>query len=500
MKGDDISREHYLAAIEECNSLTREVFRSRYGFGESRKFPLLYEGQEYDSKAIVGRAYALAHPGEQIAAWKDGLSGGVEPGSAGYLLEQAGFEIRHAHGESGPRAWIIRAGEHGEAEGLALTRGRAVLGWSKAGALALAWSREAIKDLLRRTYDETREASLGQQAGMLYRFLHEVQIGDVVVLPLQSKPNQVAVGWITGDYEHLDDPAFLECDAVNTRPVDWLTKETPYERFDADLRTSFRGQGTIRSIKAPVAAERLVAAVEAASPPIHLVVKWSARHGANTVDQHMRIASEFGAVWWGLRGRSTEPKIGRETLAQIRSQLSAARSTNVFLSGPTCWRTSLTGIALSPQEVDPQLIPSSYAEGQGYGLWVRLESFTPVDRQWLTSHLELAKTPGVPLAERSLRQTTNPLIVRELPTQEPSKRRRVWWVCQGATYKEARAAGVLWAPKAAKNGRDLAHWRALEDAQVGDRVFHYANGALHAVGTVTTAAIDAKRPFGSDED
>jgi MoxR-like ATPase len=499
MKGEDISRENYLDAIEECNSLSREVFRSRYGFGESRKFPLLYDGREYDSKAIVGRAYALAHPEEQIPAWRDGLSGGIGPGSAGYLLKQAGFELGHAD-EDGPRAWVIRAGEHGEAEDLALAQGRAVLGWSQAGALAHTMSRETIKDMLQHAYGETRTASLGQQAGMLYRFLHDVQIGDVVALPLQSKPKQVAIGWIAGDYEHLDDPDFVASDAVNTRQVTWITKDAQSANIDGDLRAAFQGQGTLREIGAPNAAARLVAAAKSSSRPIHLVVKWSARHGADTVVQHMGVASEFGAVWWGLRGRPAEPKIGRDTLARIRSQLAAATPTNVFLYGPTCWRTVLSEIAVSPEDVEQQLVPDSYPEGQEYGLWVRLSNFEEIDRQWLLDHLELAKTPGVALADKSLRQTTNPLLVLESDNPPGPDRHAVWWVNQGTTYKAAQAAAVLWAPKVAKNGRDLAHWRALEDARVGDHVLHYANSNLRAVGTVTAAAVDAKRPFGSDED
>ena len=40
----------------------------------------------------------------------------------------------------------------------------------------------------------------------------------------------------------------------------------------------------------------------------------------------------------------------------------------------------------------------------------------------------------------------------------------------------------------------------MEEASVGDRVLHYANSNIRAVGTVTAEAVDAERPTGSDDD
>ena len=102
-EGGDIANEYVEAAIEECDSLGRAVFAKKYGFGESSRYPLLYDGREYDSKAIVGRAYALAHPGEGLKAWTAGLSGGLRPGDAVYLLEEKGYEIDDRSSAGGPR-------------------------------------------------------------------------------------------------------------------------------------------------------------------------------------------------------------------------------------------------------------------------------------------------------------------------------------------------------------------------------------------------------------
>lgn len=499
MKGDDIANEYVEVAIEECDSLGREVFAKRYGFGPSTKFPLLYDGQEYDSKAIVGRAYALAHPDENVDAWTTGLQGGLRPGNAGYLLQEKGYEIDNRSNPGGPNAWMIRAGEHGEGESLALAESRTIVGWSELGPLTPEITREQLKAQIQDTYDETRSASLAQQAAVLYRFVHDVKVGDLVVIPLHTNPGHVAVGWITGDYEHVPDPRFVAADAINTRTVDWLSQAAPVSDFDTDIRAAFGLQGTLKRISAPNVVDRIIKSLGTAPPPIHLIVKWSATHGPDTVDRHIAVANEHGSVWWGLRGSESEPKIGAKTLERIRAQLAANEPTRVFLSGPTCWRTSLLDIAVQRDEIDEALIPSTYPQGQQYGLWVKITDFEKIDRPWLTAHLELAKAPGVPLSEQSLSQTTNPLIVIEPSDPHKPTSPRVWWVCQGATYRDAKEAGVLWAPKAAKDGGDRPYWRALVDARIGDRILHYANSHVRAVGTITAEAVDGPRPFGSDD-
>ena len=51
-----------LAAIREADGLGREQFFKKYGFGESRQYFLRYDGNLYDSKAIVGAAHGFQHP------------------------------------------------------------------------------------------------------------------------------------------------------------------------------------------------------------------------------------------------------------------------------------------------------------------------------------------------------------------------------------------------------------------------------------------------------
>ena len=242
----------------------------------------------------------------------------------------------------------------------------------------------------------------------------------------------------------MADPLFADADAVNTRSVEWLSEAAPVGDFAPDIRAAFRLQGTLKRISAPKAVDRIVETLGSEAPPIHLIVKWSSAHGADTVEKHMAVASgQQGAVWWGLRGSPDKPKIGAETLEKLRAQIAAGQDTHVFLSGPSCWRTTLSGVAVNQAERrrgahSVLLLP----EDQEHGLWVRISDFEKTTREWLTSHLELAKAPGKLLAEKSLSQTTNPLIVVEA-ADSPSGTPRVWWVCQGASYNDSKKAGVM---------------------------------------------------------
>lgn len=72
--------------------------------------------------------------------------------------------------------------------------------------------------------------------------------------------------------------------------------------------------------------------------------------------------------------------------------------------------------------------------------------------------------------------------------------RPVWWVNQGAHYREERDGDYVWAPLTDRTGRTLGHWSSLRDVAPGDQVLSYANGRVRAVSTARTEALEAPRP------
>lgn len=77
------------AAIREFDDLGRDRFLRKYGFGEARGYFLVWQGREYDSKAVVGAAHALRHGERLLASEFNGGDAKVKR-----LLEELGFEVR----------------------------------------------------------------------------------------------------------------------------------------------------------------------------------------------------------------------------------------------------------------------------------------------------------------------------------------------------------------------------------------------------------------------
>jgi hypothetical protein len=92
----------------------------------------------------------------------------------------------------------------------------------------------------------------------------------------------------------------------------------------------------------------------------------------------------------------------------------------------------------------------------------------------------------------SLTEALKPAASAPAVSGEPQS--TVWWVNQGDTYKDSVDEGLLWAPKLNTRGTPEGHWTRLTEAQVGDLVVQYSNGAIRAVATVRKAAEDRERP------
>jgi hypothetical protein len=61
---DIVNRTAILKAIEEWDSMGRPAFLANYGFSQARRYFLVWRGQLYDSKAIVGVAHKYEFPAE----------------------------------------------------------------------------------------------------------------------------------------------------------------------------------------------------------------------------------------------------------------------------------------------------------------------------------------------------------------------------------------------------------------------------------------------------
>lgn len=88
-----VSRQHILQAIAEYDSRGADDFLGVYGFTASTAYPLVHEGRDYDSRAVLGVAHRYATGRLAIA---DEFGDG--PAALAALLRRRGFEVTEPAG------------------------------------------------------------------------------------------------------------------------------------------------------------------------------------------------------------------------------------------------------------------------------------------------------------------------------------------------------------------------------------------------------------------
>lgn len=115
--------------------------------------------------------------------------------------------------------WGIHAGKTGDAESLFLKKGCVALGWHSMGDLSkLTADREAFKTKLSVAYPESKPGAIPGSAGQLFRFVHELNQGDLIAYPSKAY-RKIHIGRVDGNYEYQ--PAD-ELGYPHIRKVKWL--------------------------------------------------------------------------------------------------------------------------------------------------------------------------------------------------------------------------------------------------------------------------------------
>lgn len=123
--------------------------------------------------------------------------------------------------------WGIHSGKTGDADSLFFQKKVMAIGWPKMGdLLKLPKDREAFKARYREVFPEAKEGGVPASAGQLFRFVHEVKVGDLIVYPSRHD-RQINIGRIEGDYQFEPEG---EQAYPNRRSVKWL-KRLPRTHF-----------------------------------------------------------------------------------------------------------------------------------------------------------------------------------------------------------------------------------------------------------------------------
>lgn len=123
--------------------------------------------------------------------------------------------------------WGIHGGRLGKADTLFLKQNCIAIGWDKLGDVSpIGADREALKERLAETYPKAKPGAIPVHAGQLYKFITEIQPGDLVVYPSKID-RQIHIGKVGS--AHRYDPS-LNPEYPNLRDVEWLG-EFPRTRF-----------------------------------------------------------------------------------------------------------------------------------------------------------------------------------------------------------------------------------------------------------------------------
>ena len=139
------------------------------------------------------------------------------------------------------------------------------IGWKEIGDLSLIPAdREAFKERYKQVFADSKPQAVATCAGMLFRFVHEIQIGDYVVFPSKFD-RKINIGIIEGDYTYLNSAS----DYVQQRKVKWL-KHLPRTAFSQGALYEVGSALTLFLIKNY--ADEYLAALEKSGKKVDVVV------------------------------------------------------------------------------------------------------------------------------------------------------------------------------------------------------------------------------------
>ena len=141
-----------------------------------------------------------------------------------------------------PQVWVVRAGVYNEIAGEVKKASVVAIGWSKMGNLMQLSNREDFKKCYRSKYPEDSGVKVGMGAGQVYRFVKEIQTGDIVITPI-AVSREVLIGEVVGNY--VFDPQVISKHYPNIRKVKWLRKDVSRDDLSAPFRNTLGGLMTV---------------------------------------------------------------------------------------------------------------------------------------------------------------------------------------------------------------------------------------------------------------
>lgn len=163
------------------------------------------------------------------------------------------------------KAWVVRAGRGPENEDYYRTSGRAGIGWPEIGDLAECTSKEAIREVVDGAYPADPLGRLANFTGQLWALRHSISPGDLIIMPLRSKPGYLLFGTCSAGYGY--DAAQIDKNRRHHIKVNWQAEPISRSALKDDLLNTVNGAMTVFSASRNEAAKRLACVAKDGKDP-----------------------------------------------------------------------------------------------------------------------------------------------------------------------------------------------------------------------------------------
>lgn len=120
--------------------------------------------------------------------------------------------------------WGIHAGQIGDGDTIFLKENCVALDWKEFGDLSsIPASRDQFKQLVVANCPDVKPGAVPGYGGQLFRFVHEIQINDLVAYPSKAT-RTIHIGRVTGPYKWIPGPY------AHRRSVEWV-QDVPRTKF-----------------------------------------------------------------------------------------------------------------------------------------------------------------------------------------------------------------------------------------------------------------------------
>lgn len=161
------------------------------------------------------------------------------------------------------KVWMVRAGQHGQDEQIALSQGLAIIGYRDVDDLRIYKTIKELLEALRERFPNDPAKRLDNFSRQLWAFKEGIKVGDIIVLPLKSPRSQIAIGRAKGTYSYLT----VGDEKRHVRAVDWTLPDVPRSSIKQDLLYSLGAFMTVCQITRNNARERIEAILKGKPDP-----------------------------------------------------------------------------------------------------------------------------------------------------------------------------------------------------------------------------------------